>query len=79
MPEPLHKKVSLQNELILFTTTTSAIVDWAMEATGANVPPDQIEVITETVKRGRGLIERGFKLGFNIPVQFGGGGFEFEI
>jgi hypothetical protein len=46
---------------------------------GIDLEPDSLEIITETIDRGRSLFERGGKLGFKLPEIIGGGEFSFEL
>jgi hypothetical protein len=56
---------------------TKSIVNSTTKASGIDIPEDYIEVIKETVDRGRGFAG-GFKLSFTLLEQLGGSGFVFE-
>ncbi len=59
-------------------TSTGEMIKWAVDVSGAEMPTEYVEEIIETTERSRGLINGGFKIGFHLPSQFGGVGFEFE-
>ncbi len=59
-------------------TSSGEIIKWALDASGASMPIDYVEEMTETTERSRGLINGGVKISFQLPTQLGGGGFEFE-
>lgn len=60
------------------TTTSGTLVRESTARVGANLTPDYMEAMTETVERSRGLIDGGFKLSLTLPESFGGWGFSLE-
>jgi hypothetical protein len=59
------------------TKPTKEIVNSTTKASGIDIPEDYIEVIKETVDRGK-RFTGGFKISFTLPEQLVGDGFVFE-
>jgi hypothetical protein len=45
---------------------------------GSDLGIKEVEILTEVVDRGRGLIDSGFKFSLEIPKWLGGGSIEIE-
>ena len=59
------------------TTPSGIIVQDSTSYVNAELQPEYMEAMTETVERSRGLIEGGFKFAFKLPESLGG--FEFNL
>lgn len=61
------------------TTPSGILVTDSTSYVGAVLESEYVEEITETVERGRNLIDRGVKFGFKLPDALGGVEFNLEL